>query len=344
MLAQARPIVYCRGPHADLVEPSSGAQPAPARAVSRLVARRATPLLRRLFAFARWIDRRDPKWLAWLSPRLKRRWAARLWRPLARRLPEVHRLDGFELRVPAAMRSIAVIQPYEPATRRLLEELIRPGDRVVDVGANIGLLTTVMARAVGSRGRVWAVEPDADNLALLAENLGRNGLLDRVEIVAAAAGRRREQRRLHRATSGARHSFHREGEPGGPPPVEVASVPLDEVVSGVVHLVKIDVEGAEIEALDGMAELLAREPRPQLVVEWCPQGAEGAGHGPADLPRGLSLSGYDVRLISECDGPGDLAAALARVAAGGLRDGWYANLHAVPRAVAMPNPSGSDPR
>lgn len=287
-------------------------------------------LMRRLFTAAKWLDRRDPFWLARLSPRTKRRLFGRVWRRLASGLPDLHRLDGLVLRVPSAMIPIYVAQSYEPETKRLLEYLLQPGSTAVDVGANLGYLTAVMARAVGPTGRVWAVEPDPENLRLMRENLSRNGYSDRVEVIAAAAGRRQEVRRLYRQPVGARNTFYSAaGSPEGEV-IEVRTVCLDEVIDGPVDLIKIDVEGSEIEALGGLGRHLACEPRPQLIVEWCPQASTRAGYRPGDLPRSLRRLGYGLRLIPECPGPDELDEALAMVDAGALCDGWYGNLYATP--------------
>ena len=64
-------------------------------------------------------------------------------------------------------RAIIATRDYEPHLRRFLAQSVRPGQVVVDVGANIGCLTFQAARLVGDRGRVIAIEPNPDNVQLL---------------------------------------------------------------------------------------------------------------------------------------------------------------------------------
>ena len=76
--------------------------------------------------------------------------------------------------------------------------------------------------------------------------------------------------------------------------VDVA--PLDELVSGRVDLVKIDVEGAELEVLSGMPRLLA-QPGLSLAIEWHPELQRAAGYAPDALPRFMLDAGFRVAAV-----------------------------------------------
>lgn len=71
---------------------------------------------------------------------------------------------------------------------RLFDEVVRQGDTVLDVGANIGYNTVYLSRAVGPSGRVIAIEPAHDNLEVLRQQLAANGLSN-VTVYSVAAGR-----------------------------------------------------------------------------------------------------------------------------------------------------------
>ena len=85
---------------------------------------------------------------------------------------------------------------YEEEVVPLMESLIRPGDTVVDVGANIGCHTLRMSRLVGPMGKVLAFEPDPQNLKLLRENLGKNNCTN-VDVFPFALGDRNYTARLY---------------------------------------------------------------------------------------------------------------------------------------------------
>jgi FkbM family methyltransferase len=160
------------------------------------------------------------------------------------------------------------------------QRLVRPGDVVYDVGANIGLHTRLLCSRFGA-GEVVAFEPMTENVALLRANVALGGPQCRVRVVPAAVSDsdRREALQvddvmsqsaaLDSVTGGAASGGRRQY--GLPPRTEeVDVVRLDSVVDRdrlpAPALIKIDVEGAEASVLRGAAEVLRRY-RPALVVE-----------------------------------------------------------------------------
>ena len=204
-------------------------------------------------------------------------------------------MDGARVRVPGnlAIRLSSVFGNRR--IHRLMDPFLTPGAVVVDVGANIGVNTVYVAQRVGPRGRVWAVEPAADNLTVLRENVERNGF-DSVTIAPVAAGRTSETRQFFlRGDISAVNSFYEESvyaEVTGV--VKVQSEPLDVLVEDSVDLVKIDVEGAELDVLGGMTRLL-RSPHIRLVVEWHPLLQEKAGYAADALPLALLDMGFELQ-------------------------------------------------
>ncbi len=177
---------------------------------------------------------------------------------------------------------------------RLMDPFLRPGTVVVDTGANIGYNTVYMARRVGPNGRVIAVEPADDNLEILRENVSRNSLTN-VTVAPVATGRTSETRTFYlRGDISAVNSFYEDSVYANVTRViSVPVEPLDALVEGNADLVKIDVEGAELEVLAGMTRLL-RSPTIALVVEWHPLLQERAGYEADALPRMLLESGFSL--------------------------------------------------
>ena len=164
-------------------------------------------------------------------------------------------------------RAIIATHDYEPHVRRAVRERLDPGDVVVDVGANVGCIALLAATLVGESGSVVAVEPNPDNLQLLYAGMVLNDVAN-VRVLPHAASVRSEVRSLSRDTSNT--NLVAAQAPGRS--VYTQTVVLDEVLASLprLDLVKMDVEGHEIDAFDGFRAAIERH-RPALVVEFNPR-------------------------------------------------------------------------
>lgn len=182
--------------------------------------------------------------------------------------------------------------------QRLIDASVRPGDRVVDVGAHIGLNTLYMAARVGPAGRVTAIEPAPDNVAVLRRNLAANHL-QTVTVCAVAAGRAHERRDffLRGEVSAVNSLFADSFYAAVSEVARVIVAPLDDLVDETPRLVKIDVEGAELDVIGGMTRLLCA-PNIRLIVEWHPVLQEAAGYSADALPRALWERGFMLHAAS----------------------------------------------
>jgi FkbM family methyltransferase len=133
---------------------------------------------------------------------------------------------------------------------------VRPGWRVVDVGANHGYFTLLLADLVGPEGHVVAFEPMPRLFDLLSRNVEVSGFAARVTLVPAAAGARDGSAELavDRHKSGEGSVVVRRAAAGAPRPVPMRR--LDGAVGGPVHFMKVDAEGADYEVLEGARGLL----------------------------------------------------------------------------------------
>jgi FkbM family methyltransferase len=162
-------------------------------------------------------------------------------------------------------RSLALYGEYCPAETRLLRGLIRPGDVVVDVGANMGAHTLAFAQAVGPSGLVHAFEPQQALAQLLGGTLTLNDM-DWVRCHHAAAGARPGWGVVPPVDYGAPGAFSELALARGGDGQRVEVVPLDSLDLPRCSLVKIDVAGMETEVIDGARALIARH-RPMLYVD-----------------------------------------------------------------------------
>src|SRR5205814_1290703 len=132
---------------------------------------------------------------------------------------------------------------YEPVTTRALISRLRPGARVVDVGAHIGYYTCLTARAVGAGGVVHAIEPAPENVEVLRRNVELNAL-PQVTIHPVAASATAETRTFRLTHSSDSHGFYGHPLAHDVGSIDVPAVPLDDVVEPPVTAIKVDVEGA----------------------------------------------------------------------------------------------------
>jgi len=170
--------------------------------------------------------------------------------------------------------------PEEPEYD-LLPYLVQPGDWAVDVGANIGHYTLELSRLVGPEGRVVALEPMAWPLAQLAGLLARLPI-DNVTLLHAAASDRSDLMSMvvPRSSDGLPSYYDARIQETGDN--AVLGLRVDDLgLPGRVVLVKVDAEGHELQALQGMEKLI-RRCRPVLIVE----------DSSPEIPRFLADLGY----------------------------------------------------
>lgn len=183
------------------------------------------------------------------------------------------------------------------AERRLLRGLVGRGDTVLDVGANIGIYTEFLAQLVGPDGRVIAFEPESRNVARL-----RSGTrtLPQVTVVHAGVAPASGSLRLFVADDlNVDHRTYATPDPSRRE-IEVPAVALDEYLGDTarrVSVVKVDIQGAELGALQGAARLLSSADAPALLLEYWPHGLRAAGVQPESLLAFLRDAGYRVRTV-----------------------------------------------
>ncbi|HEY5078211.1 MAG TPA: FkbM family methyltransferase [Opitutaceae bacterium] len=181
------------------------------------------------------------------------------------------------------------------AERSVLGQLVKPGMTAVDVGANLGLYSLLLAELAGPQGRIVAFEPDPELFSLLCENCAANGAV--VDARQVALGQSPDRMILQRLTlnSGDNHL----GAAGGNAfrrPLEVEVAPLDSLVPGLrPDFIKVDVQGWELKVLKGMEGTLRAGGDAQVYLEFWPSGLRRAGDSPAELfafLRGLGFRFY----------------------------------------------------
>jgi FkbM family methyltransferase len=193
-------------------------------------------------------------------------------------------------------REVCFTGRYEPQETQLAQGLLGPGMVVVDVGANWGYFTLVCAHLVAGCGRVIALEPHPRLAAMLADNV-RENRLPQVAVHRVAAGARSataafvgfDERDGNWGVSRAAHDA--EAADFESPTVAVDAF-LDACNVGRVDLIKIDIEGAEGDAIRGMTDGLARHRYRYALVECHPLELARLGTSLAACLAPFRAAGY----------------------------------------------------
>lgn len=190
----------------------------------------------------------------------------------------------------------AVAGTWERGTVLVFRNLLSPGMTMVDLGAHVGYFSLLAAQCVGSSGRVYAFEPQPEVYDLLIKNIEANGCGAIIRPVRTAVCN----------TIGSAALFQGGEDSGGASLYRTPGASLDKLVVETttlddffaaegwppVHLVKMDIEGAERAALEGMRELAARHPNLKLIMEFGPGNQAAAGVIPQELFDTLLALGF----------------------------------------------------
>lgn len=213
---------------------------------------------------------------------------ARMLFPAIRDTVKVSTLYGFEIWVHGnddviIERSVYDTGTYEKGTIRVIQQLLKEGDVFVDAGANIGVMSLVASTCVGKTGKIHAFEPFPKIYDRLVANISLNQFTNICVYQLALA-----------SVSGEAFLYpdthHNPGASSlvnpniGVQPLTVQKQTLDALLNlnEKIALIKIDVEGYEMEVLKGAETILSKPEAPALIVE-CSTERENYGYCAGDL-------------------------------------------------------------
>ena len=230
-------------------------------------------------------------------------WHAR-WKCLSHPWTLTHK-DGSKISAPRGGAGALIYYQgeSEPKTNRFLKSFLKSGMIFWDIGAHIGEHTLLSAKAVGMEGEVHAFEPSPEIFSILKSNVHLNQL-DNVFLNLLAVSDTSKETIFEVFDEPAiSRLMHKNPSKNATKRISVQCVSLDQYRKGKrqPNLIKIDVEGAELEALKGMVNLLAlnSEIAPTLILEYVQTNSQNFSYQSTALITFLSNFGFNFYWLSD---------------------------------------------
>lgn len=213
---------------------------------------------------------------------------------------------GFRLFIPKSDRSIYTLslfltKEYEPKESELILSLLKKGDTVIDIGANVGYMTCLMGQRVGTIGTVYAFEPEPRNFEILHRNIKLNNLSNVKAYNLALSEKCGVSRLFISPENKGDHTlvFLNNGRGF----VNVKTVRIDGFISERdISLVKIDVQGYELHVLNGMTSYLSNRVVRNIIVEFTPFRVKKSGKTPYEFFEIIQRYGLNAVIITSTIG------------------------------------------
>lgn len=166
-------------------------------------------------------------------------------------------------------RSLYYTGTYEKGLLNLFKDFLKPGETFIDIGANIGLMSIFASKIVGEKGKVFSFEPNPSTLQLLHKNLSLNSIKN-VTVCPFALGSENAAQQIY-----ANWHINRGGASLVKPTTDSESFDIEVVrfdmfynehIKSEIALIKIDVEGFEMQVLGGFGNIL-EQTSPYLIIE-----------------------------------------------------------------------------
>lgn len=197
-------------------------------------------------------------------------------------------------------RSLYLTGSFENETLSLIKQIIRPGNVIFDIGANIGQFSVFMSKCLAGSGIVYAIEPYGKNIQLIKKNIEINKV-NNISIHQIAIAEASGPTILRVYSDYAYNSLLLIDRKKLLREETVEAQTLDDFVEKNritrIDLLKIDIEGFELSAFKGAVETL-KKLKPAIIAEIQPLNIKALGIGRQDIIDYLSVFGYEAFLIT----------------------------------------------
>lgn len=159
----------------------------------------------------------------------------------------------------------------------MIKKIIKKGDVVIDVGANIGIYTCILAKLVSPNGHVFSFEPIPENVHLIRKSVELNNFKN-VSIIPKGVAAKPSKLTMYLAKDVAGHSFAEFKGHVGKKIIDVTTI--DNEIQEEIKFMKIDAEGFDFQVLKGMQKTIKNSHDLTILIEFYPSQLRSAGDSP----------------------------------------------------------------
>jgi len=190
----------------------------------------------------------------------------------------------------------SILESFET---KLMEKIIKRDMVVFDIGANLGYYTLIFAGLTGEGGKVYSFEPEPENYKLLLKNIMANRYNNVIPIQKAVSDKEGKIKFFISEEDKGNHSIYNFGNGGKATKVETTT--LDKFTRGKIkpNVIKLDVEGAEFLAVQGMDNLIRNNKDITMICEFWPYALRKCDTSPKEFIKKLENYGFEIKFINE---------------------------------------------
>ena len=205
---------------------------------------------------------------------------------------------------PVITPSLFLNGTYEPFETKIFMNLIKENDILLDIGANIGYYS-IIAASIIKKGKIYAFEPEPHNYDLLTRNIKINGYNNIIPVQKVVSNFNGKVKMYIDNKNTGSHSLSQENVANLKNYLEVNSIKLDDYLEGInqrkVDIIKMDVQGAESQVIDGLTKTLHHNTSIKIIMEFWPKGLINMEITPIKFLQKIKTLGFKIAVLDEAN-------------------------------------------
>jgi len=206
---------------------------------------------------------------------------------------------SLDLKESNLQKQLALDGIREVLATKEIKKILNKNDNILEIGANIGYFVILEASIIGKGGKIYAIEPEKNNIKLLKKNIKINKLGNQVEVERLAISDREGKDKLHTSKNCNLHSLEKEIETGTKFQ-DIKTTTIDKyIINKRIDYIRMDIEGYEYKAIKGMEKLLSTNKPLKMFIEIHPHimGREKT----IEMLKTLEKSGFNTKKVISHD-------------------------------------------